>query len=236
MRSNITPGSRFKNLKVIKLTNKFVTEISGKKRRLVLVQCDCGQKFNVRIDYLRRKGQKCTKCRFNTQSIVKIGTTYDQLTVLRFDPNHGRKLAICRCICGTLKSLRPEMLINNKTNNCGCKPRGNWKGIGLISKTILNRIKRNAKVRRITFKISIKYLWELYLKQNGKCALTGLDIPFGKFTTDQNDASLDRIDSNKGYVKGNLQWIHKDLQKMKMDLSQDKFIELCKLVSLNNFL
>jgi hypothetical protein len=43
-------------------------------------------------------------------------------------------------------------------------------------------------------------------------------------------ASLDRIDSSKGYFKGNVQWIHKDLNVMKMDLTEEKFIDYCKLV------
>jgi len=42
---------------------------------------------------------------------------------------------------------------------------------------------------------------------------------------------LDRIDSKLGYVRGNVQWIHKDLQTMKWDLPEDRFIRLCDEVS-----
>jgi hypothetical protein len=47
-------------------------------------------------------------------------------------------------------------------------------------------------------------------------------------------ASLDRIDSNKDYVEGNIQWVHKHLNLMKNILSQEYFINLCNKVS-NNF-
>lgn len=43
-------------------------------------------------------------------------------------------------------------------------------------------------------------------------------------------ASLDRIDSSKGYIKGNIQWVHKDINKMKNNYNQAYFINLCALV------
>jgi len=46
-------------------------------------------------------------------------------------------------------------------------------------------------------------------------------------------ASLDRIDSSKGYVKGNLQWVHKDINMMKNHYNQKYFIEICKKVATN---
>lgn len=43
-------------------------------------------------------------------------------------------------------------------------------------------------------------------------------------------ASLDRIDSTKGYIHGNLQWIHKDLNQMKSNRTQDEFLEWVRKV------
>jgi hypothetical protein len=48
----------------------------------------------------------------------------------------------------------------------------------------------------------------------------------------ETTASLDRIDSSKGYIEGNLQWVHKDVNIMKMDLSQVEFIDYCVKVAL----
>jgi hypothetical protein len=44
----------------------------------------------------------------------------------------------------------------------------------------------------------------------------------------------DRIDSSKGYVVGNIQWVHKHINKMKNKYPQDHFIEMCRLVAENN--
>ena len=68
---------------------------------------------------------------------------------------------------------------------------------------------------------------------NGKCALSGLEIQFGKHWKMMSDqtASLDRIDNTKGYITGNVQWVHKQVNFMKGTMEQTEFIEFCKLIS-----
>jgi hypothetical protein len=47
-------------------------------------------------------------------------------------------------------------------------------------------------------------------------------------------ASLDRIDSSKGYVIDNVQWLHRDINMMKQRFSQEYFINICKHIAENN--
>jgi DNA adenine methylase len=71
----------------------------------------------------------------------------------------------------------------------------------------------------------------LYLKQNGKCALSGTDIEFARtkqeYLQGKTTASLDRINSSSGYTKNNVQWVHKWINKMKSNHSQERFLSLC---------
>lgn len=234
--TSIKIGDRFGKLTIIEDDNKFIIENNNHKRKLFTVKCDCGTIFTTRIDYLSRGDSKqCKLCTSNQKTSVLIGDVYDKLTIKSFIKLKNKKRAVCECICGNIVIKRPELLTHiNKTNNCGCLPRGGWTGVGKLATSIFNRYKRGAKVRNLIFEIDIKYAWSLYENQNGKCALTGLDISFAKLTINKNDASLDRIDSSKGYIKGNLQWVHKDINYIKMDINQDRFIELCKLVSEKN--
>ncbi|MGJ4945118.1 hypothetical protein ACQR1W_31470 [Bradyrhizobium sp. HKCCYLS1011] len=48
---------------------------------------------------------------------------------------------------------------------------------------------------------------------------------------DDLDAAQGGIDSSKGYAAGNVQWIHKDLNHMKLDFDQDYFVEMCMRVA-----
>ncbi len=106
-----------------------------------------------------------------------------------------------------------------------------------ISSSLWNSIKYGAKKRNLYFdpKIDKKYLYELFLKQNKKCKISGINLYLAKVYKfrKKNTASLDRIDSSKGYIPSNIQWINKKINMMKWTFSQDYFIELCGLIANN---
>jgi hypothetical protein len=107
-----------------------------------------------------------------------------------------------------------------------------YKGYAGITGTYWNNVRHNAKSRDLPFTISIEYAWRVYEWQGKKCALTGIPIEIkARFTCPDGTASLDRIDSTKGYVEGNIQWIHKDINQMKWDLDQGQFVVYCRLVA-----
>jgi len=110
-----------------------------------------------------------------------------------------------------------------------------WKGYGKISGSFFSNIKRKAKSRGIKFNISIKYIWGLYERQEGKCALSGLSLSLPKNSrSDRNHtASLDRINSKKGYIKGNVQWLFKDINLIKWHFPQKHFLFLCNKITKN---
>lgn len=108
-----------------------------------------------------------------------------------------------------------------------------WAGCGEMGQTMWYRITENAKKRNIAVEITIDYCWNLFLHQDRKCALTGkvLIMRYHKGRTVCGNASLDRIDSSKGYVSGNVQWIDKKLQHVKTKLSDAEFIAICQKVA-----
>jgi hypothetical protein len=108
-----------------------------------------------------------------------------------------------------------------------------WDGYGEISGRFWTDIKTKAESRKITFAITIKQAWDLFEKQKARCALTGLPISIKCGWKNYRDktGSLDRIDSEKGYIKDNIQWVHKDVNIMKNAFSIERFVEICKLVA-----
>jgi DNA-directed RNA polymerase subunit RPC12/RpoP len=92
-------------------------------------------------------------------------------------------------------------------------------------------IKKKAALEKgRVFEFDIKYIWSIYVKQNKVCALSGLPLDFDK-TSDVATVSIDRIDNKKGYVRRNIQLLHKDVNFMKWVYDQDYFINLCKLIA-----
>lgn len=227
-------GAVFGNLTVIKYLSHHI-EPNGHKRQQVMVKCVCGIEFPLVALYLGRKDSTCCKkCANKKLHKYTIGEKYDHLTIVgRIPCNRGRSKVVCKCDCGNVVNIRPELLKINQTNNCGCLPRGHWQGEGELSGTYFYRLQKGARSRKIIWNISKQQLWDLFLKQHGKCALTGVDINLNdiKSKFQIKTASLDRINPEKGYEIDNVQWVHKDINIMKYNHTEDKFIDWCKKVA-----
>lgn len=150
---------------------------------------------------------------------------------------HGNCYWRCICDCGTEKLIASGNL-TGKVKSCGCyKRKGGrrnhgWKGVGDLGASFVANLKSQAKYRHIEFNLSVEYLWNLFVSQDKKCALTRIPLriteSYKEAIHDKGTASLDRIDSNGGYVEGNVQWVHKDVNLMKQDLTQSDFFVLCR--------
>ena len=82
------------------------------------------------------------------------------------------------------------------------------------------------------FTITIKRMWKLFEEQGRWCALTGLPLSFKptKSSIGEPTASIDRIDSTRGYVSGYVQWVHKDVNLIKGPLREKELYEWCCLI------
>lgn len=174
-----------------------------------------------------------------TQAKNLVGLVVDKLTVISLIERSrtGTKWQ-CLCECGNITvkdgtQLAPSVLKKGYRVSCGCTRKSNataarWTGSTHIPGTVLKRLIANANRRNIQIDVTPDELDELYLAQDRKCALTGVDIVFGALP--DVTASLDRIDSSLGYVQGNVQWVHKDINNMKWDFSVAELIHLCESV------
>lgn len=164
-----------------------------------------------------------------------VGQRFSRLVVLEeiHLSNRGHIRYKCKCDCGKLSIAYRSCLLRGHTRSCGCLQveiaRRITKGLGLIGAKAWSRIVERASARGIQMNLTIEEAWDLYQRQNGRCALTGVEIAFG----DRNNhtASLDRIDSKKEYAIDNVQWVHKVVNRMKSSFSEEEFIHFCTLVS-----
>lgn len=173
-----------------------------------------------------------------------IGETFGEWTVISEKTEKYKrwyKLHV-KCKCGKEDYVAASSLRGGKSTCCKtCGWEKHYKGIGNLSSTFFSRILEGARVRGIEVSITKEEILNLLEKQKYKCALSGLHLTLSKtFSTDRSNrtyfttASLDRIDSSKGYIEGNVQWIHKDINIMKNKFPNDYFIDMCKKISKNN--
>jgi hypothetical protein len=162
----------------------------------------------------------------------------------------GATMFWTECSCGKIEQKCSTHLIRGKSSMCvQCAAdkhaRESFKGVGEISYAYWKQLKRGAagekssrksrKVRK--FEVSIEEAWDIFERQDRMCALSGLPIKFvtvgvsNSHRMKEQTASLDRIDSNGDYTLDNIQWVHKDINRMKNVYEQEHFIMMCNAVA-----
>lgn len=92
---------------------------------------------------------------------------------------------------------------------------------------------RRAKNHKKEITVSLEYLKQVWDRQNHKCIYSGVDLILPKWKIKSNPiytASLDRIDSSKGYIEGNVQFISIAMNNMKNDMSHEQTLELIQII------
>lgn len=162
-----------------------------------------------------------------------ICIVHKNINKIKLDNTENNFIQWCNLISGNCNNIDNWCLNNEKykwKNACG-KKSSTWKGYEDIPKDYFSSVKRGAIKRKIKFNISIENFWAAFYSQNKKCAITNLDIGFKNNGFLTHTASVDRIDSSVGYEVDNIQFLHKNVNKMKWDFEQKYFIDLCRKVS-----
>lgn len=213
------------------------SELNG--RAYWLCQCQCGN-ISSRVIYNNSIPNGCVKCSSAKRFASLIGQKFGEWTVLEYKsciPGEKTGRYICKCKCGEEHLISSTSLKKGKSKQCRrCYYASQLQHpIGRLWK----QAKGGAKLRNLSFNVTKDDMWNLFEKQGRKCALSGLDLIIGHYRNDTlgiddrhlTTASLDRIDSNRGYEVDNIQWIHKRINQMKWYYPQNEFIEYCKLIA-----
>jgi hypothetical protein len=167
-----------------------------------------------------------------------------------------RPYVYCVCSCGAKESVQLTGLLNGRTKRCGiCNSKDikapqppvlrhdrnhSYKGTKDISGEYFSHVLHGANKRKIEFLVSIQDLQDQWNKQQGKCVYTNIELQCLKTSTRKflpsayenlsHKASLDRIDSNDGYTKENIQWVSSTVNVMKSRLSNDLFLKIVGII------
>ncbi len=212
-------GQKIGSWSVLELNYEY--QKNGYAKRMWLCQCDCGNTKKLDVTKLRySKTKKCQNCYHRRKCLVgtNVPLNGDSAKSGGFKVLEYLGKTKYKCVCTTCGKISYKIAeaIRKGAISCRCH-------------SYFTNVKLNARERKFEFDLDEKYAWNLLNKQKHKCALSGKKIYFESLKN--KNASLDRIDSNKGYTKDNVQWLHKDINYIKMDFDQDYFIELCSMVS-----
>ncbi len=136
-----------------------------------------------------------------------------------------RKTKCKKCILNNAKIKYTNL--NESDREKYIKKQNKWQDDNFLNFRLL-QAKSRAKSKKLPFEIDVEYLEELLEQQENKCFYSGIEMGIGRLA--KYSASIDRIDSTKGYVKGNVAFVIAAVNTMKSDLSEKEFLSIVKAI------
>lgn len=193
---------------------------SGKKRYWIYVQCDCGERFSIAKHNWKRQ-KRCTTCAQIERAKVtplKIGTKFGKLSATgktksefhdHLKTPRTMKYHELKCECGDIrfyreigiKKLQKCLLCSKADSKEYAKTHGKS---DTLEYRIYTSAKARAKKRSLDFNIELD---DIIIPDY--CPVFKIKIDKRLFKNSNkkpldNSPALDRIDSSRGYLKGNI--------------------------------
>jgi hypothetical protein len=214
----------------VKLLNEF-NKNKNKKNGVASICKLCHSKYR-KEHYLKNKDNVLKQVNvYRVNNPDKITKN----TMNRYSKKAGRVIPV-KCVkCDNIIYQNNTDFLNNKKSYCSIE----CKKIDYKSDYhhYLLQVKKRANKINKEFDLDEEFLKNLLeQKQNNKCNISNIDIKIYPYKTEKsisNTASLDRIDSKKGYTRDNVQWVCLGINYMKLDFSNDELHKLLKLIKEN---
>jgi hypothetical protein len=144
--------------------------------------------------------------------------------------------SICKkCKLEKLKIKYKNLSDVDKKNKI--KKQGIWISKNIIKCRVLAAKHRSIR-KNIDFDIDEEFISDLLKKQNYRCFYSNIILDISSIGSENNNInnntlSIDRIDSNKGYLKDNVVLVTGLINLMKNDLSDNEFRNIIKILYSN---
>ena len=174
---------------------------------------------------------------FKTCSKCGLEKPIDQYLALKKDSNHYRLKGVagaehnpqCRpCKALAAKEWRKSHPNYRGTGKLLSIPKGDRLLMSAISDRLMQAKSRVKKLGGLEPTIDREYLYLVFKKQQGLCALSGVTLKVEKHAV--ACLSLDKIIPELGYVTGNVQWVAWAVNRAKGDMSGEIFLDMCEKV------
>lgn len=101
-----------------------------------------------------------------------------------------------------------------------------------------NKARSRSKNRGEETDLDVKYLKEIWENQNGICPYTGIKMEISRTSQDEDikktptKASLDRINPNEGYIKGNVEFVCYCINVAKNDFTKKEVLDFINKIKI----
>ena len=173
-----------------------------------------------------------------TRILLKPKDKINDLTVINLDhiDKRHRRFFLCKCICGKDKVIQASLITSGNTKSCGCRvvKAGRERVLpnsdAAFTQTY-NSYRCHAQERGLEFLISKKEFREVSQQHCYYCGSDLTNICKSRHKSgDFIHNGIDRIDSNKGYIKENIAACCKMCNIAKKDHTKNDFLMWVKKV------
>jgi hypothetical protein len=244
MKRDLTIGNKINDWIILSINNK-------DDKKSVKLKCKCGNEVEYNVRYINRSNfskscRSCSQIKRRNEDGKRIYNVGDILMNLEILKIHSGKYVSYTVRCNKCEHIyrTGHSILNKKSKGLGLSCCHNCFNVGMKSKKSLNmltahlslmmynKLYHQAELRGILFNVSPEYLELIF---DGHCYFSGIELKIDTYSRkdgeyNKGNASLDRIDSNKGYVEGNVVWVYKPVNAMKNTFSSNEFINMCKLI------
>lgn len=136
-----------------------------------------------------------------------------------------RKSKCKKCILEVAKDKYTNLSESEKKSYI--KKQGRWQDENFLQYRLL-QAKSRAKSKGLPCEIDVDYLECLLASQDNKCFYSGMDMELNR--AGNYSSSIDRVDSSRGYVKGNVVFVIWAVNTMKNDLPEEEFLKIIEAI------
>lgn len=230
---NEIQGKRFGILTVI-------GKVNVKRRWEALCKCDCGNEKVVSAKGLVRGDTKSCGCQTNQlrsigRSANLLGKSFGKLQVVAQGKgistgrlNRYNNSWICKCECGGTTEASSNSLLSGNTTSCGCGRADGKRAYELrvtgersIAESVMQTKQLSAARRGIEWSLTEEEFDNIVTKP---CEYCGVAPQYTVPNVSQKKYhGLDRVDSSKGYIYGNVVACCKHCNFAKAEMSVSEF-------------
>lgn len=202
-----TIGDRFGDFEIIKPLDPALTGSGNKMSQWLLGCVKCGEDKSVLSSNLRRFKGSCKICAMLPEG-HKFGrwTLVSQTTYTTPSTGQVKRAWVCRCECGTLRTIAEGSLRFGSTESCGCLSSelktthgaSGTRELNIYLKMLLRCSEKAGDFER-------PYYYDKGIRVCDRW-LEGFESFFEDMGVCPENYSIERLDSNKGYSKENCIW------------------------------
>lgn len=207
---------------------------------------ECGI-IDIDLEYVKSLIEKQhNKCAYSQKPLSYEINNRDKISIDRIDSTKGYIKGNIQLVCSIVNWMKLDMCEEDFLGIIAriCNQRQDTKKYNTddifyqnkVKKRVMSMIKicRSSASKRKWERcrpecgivdIDKEYIIDLIEKQNNRCVYSGMEFDWDKFQNNPYQASIDRIDNDKGYIKGNVQIVCNIINQMKSNLSDPVFYD-----------